>query len=234
MTYSATVLADSPVLYWRLGESSGSTAADTSGNGRAGTYSGSYTQGAAGLLTGDSDTAVVFSSGKVAIASASWMDFGTALTAEAWIKFNNKTNYREFMSRYTNSTTRAWEFRTEQSTGKAQFVKIAGGTATATGTTDLSDDVRHHCVATYDGSNIKLYVDKVLQATVATTGSISGAGEFHVGTRDAALDLTFAGTVDEVALYSTVLSATRIGAHYDDGTTAPPPPALTGTWGLVA
>ena len=32
------VLADAPLAYWRLGESGGATAADSSGNGRVGTY----------------------------------------------------------------------------------------------------------------------------------------------------------------------------------------------------
>ncbi|MFN0154525.1 MAG: DUF6531 domain-containing protein, partial [Gaiella sp.] len=38
--YKATVLDDAPAVYWRLGEASGSTAADASGNSRTGTYTG--------------------------------------------------------------------------------------------------------------------------------------------------------------------------------------------------
>ena len=33
-SYSQEVLADSPLAYWRLGEASGTTAADASGNNR--------------------------------------------------------------------------------------------------------------------------------------------------------------------------------------------------------
>lgn len=56
--YFFTALALGPKLYWRLDESTGTTANDASGNGNAGTYSGGVTLGATGGLAGDSDTAV--------------------------------------------------------------------------------------------------------------------------------------------------------------------------------
>lgn len=59
--YSTTVLSDSPVQYWRLGESAGTTAADeVSSPAQDMTYIGSPTLGAAGLLPGDSGTSVDF------------------------------------------------------------------------------------------------------------------------------------------------------------------------------
>lgn len=39
----AAILAQSPVGYWKLDETSGTTAIDSSGNGRNGTYAGTYT-----------------------------------------------------------------------------------------------------------------------------------------------------------------------------------------------
>ena len=57
-TYSATVLADAPVGYWRLDESNGRTAYDSSGANRNGTYAAAgVALGASGALTGDPDTA---------------------------------------------------------------------------------------------------------------------------------------------------------------------------------
>lgn len=57
--YSDAVMALSPEAYLRLGESSGTTAVDISGNGHDGTYHGTPTLGVAGAA-GDSDTAVEF------------------------------------------------------------------------------------------------------------------------------------------------------------------------------
>ena len=50
--YASVVLGDTPTGYWRLGESSGTTASDASGNGLAATYNGGFTLGAGGALSG--------------------------------------------------------------------------------------------------------------------------------------------------------------------------------------
>jgi hypothetical protein len=94
MTYSSEVLADSPLCFLRLGEASGTTAADSSGNSHAGTYAASPTLGATGLIAGDSDTAVTFngSSQYVSIDNSSgWAD-GTSFTAEIWVKASGVTD----------------------------------------------------------------------------------------------------------------------------------------------
>ena len=56
--YSAAVLADTPAGYWRLGEASGTTAADSSGNSNTGTYNGGVTYGAASGVPVDTDTSI--------------------------------------------------------------------------------------------------------------------------------------------------------------------------------
>ena len=53
-TYSQQVLADTPAAYWRLGEASGTTAADSSGANRTGRYLNTPTLGQPGALAGDS------------------------------------------------------------------------------------------------------------------------------------------------------------------------------------
>ncbi|MBU2346585.1 MAG: LamG domain-containing protein [Gammaproteobacteria bacterium] len=56
-SYRDAVLATNPVGYWRLGEAAGTVARDVMGL-LHGTYVGGPTLGVAGLLAGDSDTAV--------------------------------------------------------------------------------------------------------------------------------------------------------------------------------
>lgn len=92
LPYAVEVLADRPRGYWRLGERSGTTATDASGNGRHGTYSGTYTAGQAGGLSGDGDAAAAaaaaFTAGRVTLpANTVWgaLD-GGAVTIEAWFK----------------------------------------------------------------------------------------------------------------------------------------------------
>ena len=51
--YFDLVMSHSPLGYWRLGETSGTTAADSSGNGRNGTYTGTYTLNRPSLIPSD-------------------------------------------------------------------------------------------------------------------------------------------------------------------------------------
>ena len=53
LPYFDAVMQYSPVGYWRLGETSGTTAADSSGNGHNGTYTGTYTLGRPSLIPSD-------------------------------------------------------------------------------------------------------------------------------------------------------------------------------------
>ena len=57
--YGKAVYNDSPANYWRLDETSGSTAADSTDNSTTGNYVGGVTQGAAGAL-GATGHAVTF------------------------------------------------------------------------------------------------------------------------------------------------------------------------------
>ncbi len=59
-SYSATVLQDSPLAYWRLGETSGTTAADSSGANRSGSYLASPSLNQPGALVGDTNRSVGF------------------------------------------------------------------------------------------------------------------------------------------------------------------------------
>ena len=54
--YGGTVLADNPLGYWQLGDVSGPTAVDLSGDGLDGAYAGSVTFGVSSPVYGASDT----------------------------------------------------------------------------------------------------------------------------------------------------------------------------------
>lgn len=227
MTYASEVLADSPLAYWRLGDASGTTMTDSSGNARHGIYAGSPGLGTVGLLTGDGDTAVTFDGvddfGEVA--DAAWMDTGTTLTVEAWIK-TTATGLRQIITRDDGTGTRSFQFLTNGAS--LQFVKIASGVVTSTVSTSINDGVRHHVVATYDGANIRLYKDGALVQTTAATGSLSSDDKLRIGLRATGAEF-FSGVIDEAAYYGTALSAARVLAHYNAGITSP-----TATEGALA
>ena len=85
--YESAVLGNSPAIYYRLGESSGSTAHDDSTHGVDGTYGGSVTKGVTGAIAGDSDTAITTASSGAAVtySGGSGLPTGNASrSAEMW------------------------------------------------------------------------------------------------------------------------------------------------------
>ena len=82
--YGAAVYAADPALYWRLGESTGDTAADASGYNQKGTYFGSVSKGADGALAGVADKAASFEGGQV-ISQNSYTN-PRSYSLEAWFK----------------------------------------------------------------------------------------------------------------------------------------------------
>lgn len=233
MTYSSEVLADSPIAYYRLGESSGTTAVDSSGNGRDGTYVNTPTLGTTGLLVGDSDTAITLASASSESVTC-WSDDGaldgslTTFTAEAWINPTTVSGTPMIINR-DGSTNRQFQFRLNA--GKVEFIRINGagnsGTVTAASATTLSTGVTYHVAVVYNGTDIRIYIDGSLDGTppAATGVLVPVTRDVEIGARTGAL--FFNGIIDEVALYDTALSSTRIAAHYTAGTTAP---GQTGTF----
>jgi hypothetical protein len=77
----------------------------------------------------------------------------------------------------------------------------------------------YHIVGTYDGSTLRLYVNGALAGsgtpgTLALSASHASIGDAWNGS---AQSLFFNGTIDEVAIYPTALSATQVTNHYNAG-----------------
>ena len=100
--YQNAVVARSPVGYWRLGETSGTTAvAEVGPNG---TYEGSPTQNVTGLID-DTDKAVTFdgSNDSVNIGDQTWTDGTAKWTITAWVNSTADATYRRLFSKEDDS-----------------------------------------------------------------------------------------------------------------------------------
>lgn len=201
MSYSSTVLALSPIAYWRLGEPSGTSAADASGNGHGGTYVGSPTLGVAGLLTGDSDTAVTLGSGKY-VSTPTSAAYNVAHPAVvAWISGSSFGAFQMVASQADGTTANHW-FLCFDTSGHVIFTVTSGGDHTATSSNTVGDNARHMVVGRYDGSFIDVFVDGVRVAHVSYAGGMNTGTGIPV-TIGAESTGTFTGTVtvDEVAYF---------------------------------
>ena len=79
----------------------------------------------------------------------------------------------------------------------------------------------HHVVATYDGGSLALYLDGVIVGGPVVTAGYSGPADvpWTIGKQNCpCTDQAFAGWLDELAIYSVALPASRVLAHYNAGT----------------
>ena len=99
-TYGATVLADGPVAYWRMDETTGNTMADASGNANNGRYAGIYAFGQPGAIAGAGNSAVAFDgqSGAASVVSSTKLQVNT-VTIELWINKRADTEYGVYVAK---------------------------------------------------------------------------------------------------------------------------------------
>jgi len=101
-------------------------------------------------------------------------------------------------------------------------INIGGALKTATATLPvIVVGALYHVVGTYDGVNVRIYVNGILQGTTAATGAISYASVaslgLAMGNDPSNTDANLQGYLNEVAIYAQALSLTRIAYHYRQG-----------------
>ncbi|MFT3970690.1 MAG: PKD domain-containing protein [Micropruina sp.] len=223
-TYATSVLANSPDLYWRLGESSGS-ALDSSSSGNYGNVTNSPTRGVSGAVSGDS--AMTFDgSSNIIVAQQPWQS-PKAFTAEVWFKTNTAKGGKliGFGTGASGLSTSYDRHVYMLNTGKLVFGTYNGAQQSITSSLSYNDNVWHHVAATQADDGMKLYVDGALVGTNANATGQSYTGYWRVGGDNlwsGATSKYFAGSLDEAAVYPTALSENDIRAHYTaSGRTAP-------------
>jgi len=223
--YRAAVLADGPDVYYRLDESSGTTATDSSGNAYNGTYASSgVTYSEPGALVGNTDTAVLLDGVAGDIACPSGVNPATwaHITVEAWVNLSNK-------SFLTTPTIAANAIPLSSNTGfslwfdaEATGVHFMVGNGTTYADAHYSPffqpGVWYHLVGVWDGSTVRLYVNGVQKATASLSGSIASAASAPIiGHNPAGSSDYLPATIGQAAIYNAALSAIRVATHYTYG-----------------
>lgn len=216
--YPDAVLADAPLGYWRLDEPSGLNAYDSSGRFRNGVYFNGPTLGVRGAL-GDGNAAVGFDGTNDYVEiPATGMDADGDFTVEAWFKTSLAAK-RQIVSRWANGNgaLQRWSLQLDTS-GRPTFVAQDTGYRTIAMTTGKADGAWHHLVVTASGLNLTMYLDGASVAT-GTRASTDLGGDTAVVRIGATADggEFFNGSLDEVAIYGTALTASRVQAHYTAG-----------------
>jgi len=213
--YSDAVLADGAVAYWRLGEPSGTVAADAAPVPHNGTISGGVTLAQTGAVVGN--TAALFdgSTGQVVVPTFDPLAGLTRATFEAWVNHNGLAwSGTAEMLQYWGAGTHALYVLN----GFAHVQLARGGNLGAFACTAAIVPTTgwHHLVGTWvSGLPGVMYRDGVPVTTTGATmaGTLNSAPGVKL-CRDNLGFSQFKGVLDEVALYPTALTAAQVAYHY--------------------
>lgn len=230
--YATEVLADSPNGYWRVGEPSGTSAVDSSGNSNTGTYVNTPTLGLAGALA-DGNTAIAQASGGyITVPHAASLNVADTFTFEFWAKGIAASGRNYVTGKGTGSGAPFIVFED----GHLKLIEFPTGFSTpiATSSSAVPDTLWHHWAVTKNGATTHIYLDGVEGTTAGTNKTFSNnTAALHLGASD--IDVGVNASWDEFAYYPTVLSAGRILTHYQAAPTPTSAPAtvlapvITGT-----
>jgi len=222
--YAQAVFADTPLSYWRLGEVSGTTAADHVSTNN-GTVSGTVTMGLVGALS-DGDAAMDFSGAdgtKVAVPNSSGLaaiNSSSAFAMEAWINPGTTvlpSNYRLFYSFPGQPASYLGLYNGGSGLRAVVALVINGTQRSFMAGPMLNVGTWYHIVATYDGAALTLYINGTAAGQLTGLSGVVSVGTGGVlvgGYPIAGGQYSFDGGVDEAALYTHSLTPAQIANHY--------------------
>ncbi|MFE1925258.1 polymorphic toxin-type HINT domain-containing protein [Streptomyces asoensis] len=235
--YATTVLDSRPESYWRLGEEEG-TAAGSANEANLGKDRGTYqnvTLKAAGAITGDPGTAASFDgAGSRVDLPAGTLKKSRDAAVEVWFKTiaggvgGPLAGYQDKAWGTTPGTGVPLLYVGTDGKLRGQF--WTGTAAPITDTTkNVNDGQWHHAVLSLSGSGQSLYLDGRLSGTL--TGkqpSQTTLTHNQIGAANATAPASwpgwgttaaksFAGTIDDVAVYHHPLGTAAVAAHYREG-----------------
>lgn len=150
-----------------------------------------------------------------------------ASTVEAWIKVNNYTGFNMIITKTVGngSTNNAFELRTEQTTGRLQFLWYDTALRTLTTGNAVGLNTWVHVAATRGGGFAKVYINGNLEISGFAGNSTTNTSAIFLGSRN---DLAnwMNGRIDEVRLWNVERTQAEIQASYAKR-------ALNNSFGLV-
>jgi hypothetical protein len=199
------------VSWWKLDESSGTTAADSSGNDHDGTRNGGSWASTSGKYDGAVDLGDA-TSDRVQIPTTSMS--ASAGTVALWGRIVGTQSAERYFFGHTSSPS-SWVDRIQlyMDNSDNQLDLGLGDTHTKdTNIATLSADTWYHIALTWDGSNYVVYVDGDNDANGTYTGLSSLGSIADIGNDGNASHRTeaFQGLLDQVRVYDKALSQSEV------------------------
>jgi len=204
--------SDPLVAWYKLDDGSGTTAADSSSAyDNDGTLVG-VPEWVSGHINGGLDFNGV--SDYVDCSNDVSLDITDAVTLTAWVDTNDCNNGEH--NPYVGKGDSSYAIK-HHTSNSIQFFIYDGTWYTVNCLIDDSfNDEWHHVAGTYDGMQLKLYVDGILSGVTNHIGSIStNTYNVNIGRNSEATDRFYEGLIDDVRIYDKALSQAEIVSIMD-------------------
>lgn len=222
-TVQSTLGAANIVAHYKLDETTGTVAADATGNGYDGTYTNGPTLGATSLLTQGGGTSVDFDGVN------DYVDFGVepdfdfiqntgVFTVAAWVEWDGSTGNKTVIASSLSGGSRGWGVIINGTLGIAQG--FFNGGSLQIDSEGLSGAGVYFLCYVGDGTVGEIYVNA---SSVADSAISPGAGAAPlatwIGRYSGSGTLAFPGQIDEVTIANVAATPAQIAALYAYGTT---------------
>jgi hypothetical protein len=209
-SYSAAVLADKPIAYWRLDDRPDSGTAKDVMNFANGTYRGGCTLGKPGIVPGN--TAVQFNNKDCLVDLGAQFQFEAEKTfsIEAWAQVESDGFKHIFTHEQRDgSPTNGYALLVDTKTDcVAERIPARANFA-------MKSDAFNHLVMTYDGTSLRLYVNGDMVRMAGSSNPVPAFSDPKTVIGATGNDmLWFDGVIDEVAVYDKALTPDRVKAHF--------------------
>ena len=201
------------VAHWKLDESSGTIAYDTAGENDGVLFAAlpawmplGGRVGGALQLDGVDDY--------IDCGNGAALNITGQITLAVWVKTNDAANGDH--NPYLTKGNRGYAIKHHEG-NKIEFFIYDGYWKTVWYYLDSSfNGVWHHLAGTYDGFELKLYIDGQLQATTPHVGSIAASSyNVNIGRNAEEPSRFYDGIIDDVRIYSSALQASEVKDLYE-------------------
>ena len=195
------------VAHWKLDERDGNIAYDSSGNNHGTLYGEPNWQPGGGQIAGALEFDDV--DDYVDCGNDASLNLTDEITLAVWVNTEDAGNseHNPYVMKGDHSYAIKHHF-----SNSIEFFIYDGGWHVAWFAVDNSfNGTWHHLAGTYDGSELKLYIDGRLEAATPYVGSIdSSTFNVNIGRNTEVTGRLYEGTIDDVRLYNYALSSDEV------------------------
>ena len=197
------------IAYYKLDETTGTTAYDSLGD-----YNGTNTNVTINQ-TGIINKAYNYSSSNSANTNlGNSLTHADLLTVSMWFKTSTEDVYQLLLAKDNGTSNLDYQITITNSNKIA--LNVGSNSNPAYSDDIVTDGNWHNVVAIIDGSTTKLYLDNILQTDTGAVYSGTGGSNLLIGNRDDFF-ANFEGEIDEIGIWSRVLTPTEISEIYNSG-----------------